>query len=196
MAFDQSALRMASGGSMRGSSGWLMSKLYDVSEVFWRRCHVPRAHLSVECVDGDDPVGRAGPGTSATRPPGDRGIAFQEPGSTAGHGGGLVSLRDRGVGGMVEWRAPPLRLRRRPTGRFQGGLPSAPTSDHRGRLKPNRQRLHQTQGGSPTRACQLSSTATGANLRESGPRPSGWSRRRTTRSGRYGRCRGTGTSAR
>ncbi len=32
--------------------------------------------------------------------------------------------------------------------RVRGGLPSAPTGDHRGRLKPNHLGLHETQGGS------------------------------------------------
>ncbi len=54
----------------------------------------------------------------------------------------------RGLGGLVERGASPRCLRRRPTGRVRGGLPSAPTGDHRGRLKPNHLGLHETQGGS------------------------------------------------
>jgi len=41
--------------------------------------------------------------------------------------------RDRGVGGLVERPAPALGLRRHPSGRVRGRLPSPATGD-RGRL--------------------------------------------------------------
>ena len=60
--------------------------------------------------------------------------------------------RDGGVGPLLEHASPPLRLRRRPAGRVRDGLPSAPTCDHRGRLKPNQPSLPESQGGSAGQA--------------------------------------------